>query len=255
MEGRKSPSSPTAESPKVNVKLYSPKSVQVNLPKNTKNKAKFNTLKVKILSEKLKQLKQSPRISKISKEIANSVLHKSPAKSPYAKKIISNNRFIKSISSASTKSHGSYSDYPNFAVLNKNVNLKLTPQGQSLIIKNSKSDLFTKGILMLKKKEESLEIQRKISFEASLDQCTFSPMIKKNQSSSSIFRSKSTMSVPISSNGKKLEILREKSKYGNYKSFSPTPKQYSYASGCNLQIITENGLPLFRYLAMKMPNP
>jgi hypothetical protein len=255
MEGRKSPSSPTAESPKVNTKLYSPKSVQANLSKNTKNKAKFNTLKVKILSEKLKQLKQSPRISKISKEIANSVLHKSSAKSPYAKKILSNNRFIKSISSTSTKSYASCTDFQQFAILNKNVNIKLTPKIQSPVVNRSKSDIFTRGIFLLKKKEQSLEFQRKQSFDAALEQCTFSPKVQKTRSSSSFSRSKSVRSTPTSLNGGKLEILREKSESVSYKSFSPTPRQYSFAAGCNLEPVKENGSPMFRYLALKMPYP
>ncbi|OMJ86163.1 hypothetical protein SteCoe_12363 [Stentor coeruleus] len=255
MEGRKSPTSPTIDPAKVSVKLNSPKSCQSKLSTKPKNTSKINALKAKVYYDKMQQLRQTPTINKISREIAYSSTHKSPPKSPYAKKILSNNRFIKSISSASTKSYASCTDFQQFAILNKNVNIKLTPKLQSPIVNRSKSDIFTRGIFMLKKKEQSLEFQRKQSFDATLEQCTFSPKIKKTRSTSSFSRSKSVRSTPTSLNGNKLEILREKSESISYKSFSPTPRQYSFAAGCNLEPVKENGSPMFRYLALKMPYP
>jgi hypothetical protein len=219
-------------------------------PKRPDPSIKLQALKSKLLHKELQKLRSAPQISKISKALVISARHASPPKSSYVQRILQNNRYIKSLSSkASHVSIASTVESPRFAAVQSNVTLSQstrTPEVLDSRYETSKSDIFSRGVMMIKAKEERMKTERKIRDESMMEGCTFSPATNKKRTSSAMGRPISAKSDSTLDSRKAKEVIR-------YKSLSPSPIRLGFERGCNLKVIQEKSVLMFRYLSLRMP--
>ena len=207
---------------------------------------KLNAMKAKVFYKQMQKLRKSPEINKVSRQLVRSKLSASPPKSPYVRRILSGNKFIKSVSTQSTTSFVSAVESPRFLVLS--MKKKQDGGSSSGSIQNLlKSDIFTRSVQLLKRREKALEEVRNLKKDEGLDQCTFKPNLSKRSYSSC--RSLSVKSVKSSNTS----YTQEPSKVVRYTSLSPTPRIFSFKEGCDLKPVKERSSPMFRYLAVRMP--
>lgn len=215
----------------------------------TKNKinldVKLSAMKAKVYYKQIQKLRKSPEINKVSKQLVRSKRSNSPPASPYVKRILSGNKFIKSISTQSTKSFVSAVESPKFLVLSLK---KYDGACDSNPVQTSiKSDIFTRSIQLLKRREKALDDIRRLKKDEGLDECTFKPNLIKRPISSC--RSQSVKSVKSTNTS----YTQEQSRIIRYTSLSPTPRKFSFKEGCNLRPVKERSSPMFRYLSIRMP--
>lgn len=206
---------------------------------------KLSAMKAKVFYKQMQKLRKSPEINSISRQLVKSKLSTSPAKSPYVRRILSGNKFIKSVSTQSTTSFISAVESPRFLVLSMKKQDGLHSSGsiQNLV----KSDIFTRSVQLLKRREKALEEVRNLKKDEGLDQCTFKPNLNKRPHSS--FRSQSVKSLKSTNTS----CTQEPSRIVRYTSLSPMPRIFSFKEGCNLKPVKERSSPMFRYLAVRMP--
>lgn len=239
MDGRKSPKSPGPK--EKTIKLHSSRS-------NDKSKLspsfKLNEMKLKVYYKQMQKLRKSPEINKISKALIKSKRSSSPAKSPYVRNILSRNKFIKSVSTQSTTSFVSALDSPKFAVLESKMDHKQTSSNPTLV--RGKSDIFTRSMNLLKRRENALEEVRRLKKDDGLEECTFRPNLSKPQS---MFRSQSVNSIK----SRDSSVTSERPQITRYISLSPTPRKFGFKDGCNLKLVKKSSSSMLRYLALRMP--
>ena len=241
MEGR---NSPKFSSPKVKTLKLQPDKMTQNSRSKISPNVKLNEMKLKVYYKQMQKLRKSPEINKISKALVKSKLSASPPRSPYVRRILSSTKFIKSISSQSTTSFVSAIDSPKFAILKSGNEHKPSQSMPKLVI--GKSDIFTRSMNMVKRREKALEEIRRLKKDDGMEECTFKPNLIKKQS---VCRSQSVNSFKSTDTS----CSQDRSQIMRYISLSPAPRRIGFNDGCNLKMVNKNSTPMMRYLALRMP--
>ena len=199
-------------------------------------RVKLDTLKLKSNYDKLKELQQSPKISRVSQLLTSP----SSTKSSYVSSIKEQSRSGKLIPKKTKKiDYSKCNSLSQFAISKSS--LKLSEVDQAEAEKGGKNecelmkDMYDKGLAFISKKKKNLEKKIQIKDEEDKKVCTFAPELKSN------------------SNGKK-KLKKGKITVAAYKPLSPYVSGVAYQSGCDIDSIKSKCTEMHNYLTVKMPN-